>query len=87
MKNILENDHKFNSLVLNLTTLTIELTDQVVAAMRYDPAQFAREMRLVAAATWYEQGKISQKWPPRLPGWTVPISCYPGGYGQGVFPG
>lgn len=44
-----------------MTTLTIELTDQVFATMRYDPAQFAREMRLAAAATWYEQGKISQE--------------------------
>ncbi len=44
-----------------MTTLTIELTDQVFTAMRYDPAHFAREMRLAAAATWYEQGKISQE--------------------------
>ena len=44
-----------------MTTLTIELTGQVFAAMRYDPAQFTREMRLAAAATWYEQGKISQE--------------------------
>ena len=44
-----------------MTTVTIELADQVFAAMRYDPEQFAREMRLTAAATWYEQGKISQE--------------------------
>ena len=29
--------------------------------MRYDPEQFTRETRLAAAATWYEQGKISQE--------------------------
>jgi predicted HTH domain antitoxin len=44
-----------------MTALTIELSDEVFAAMRYDPDRFAREMRLAAAATWYEQGKISQE--------------------------
>jgi len=40
-----------------MKTVTIELADQVFAAMRYDPEQLAREMRLTAAATWYEQGE------------------------------
>jgi len=44
-----------------MTTLNIELSDDVFAAMRYDPDHFAREMRLAAAATWYEQGRISQE--------------------------
>ena len=44
-----------------MTTLNIKLSDQVFAALRYDPDHFAEEMRLAAAATWYEQGKISQE--------------------------
>ena len=44
-----------------MTTLNIEVSEQVFAALRYDPEQFTREMRLAAAATWYEQGKISQE--------------------------
>jgi predicted HTH domain antitoxin len=44
-----------------MTTLTIELSDHVFAAMRYDPEQFAQEMRLAAAITWYGQGRISQE--------------------------
>ncbi len=44
-----------------MTTLHIELSDHVFAALRYDPDHFAEEMRLAAAATWYEQGKISQE--------------------------
>lgn len=44
-----------------MATLNIEVSDQVFAALRYDPEQFTQEMRLAAAATWYEQGKISQE--------------------------
>ena len=44
-----------------MTTLNIEVSEQVFAALHYDPEQFTREMRLAAAATWYEQGKISQE--------------------------
>ena len=42
-------------------TMTIELPEKVFAAMRVDPDEFAKEMRLAAAVTWYEQGKISQE--------------------------
>ncbi len=51
-----------------MTTVTIELADHVFAAMRYDPEQLAREMRLTAAATWYEQGRISQEMAATLAG-------------------
>lgn len=44
-----------------MTTLNIEPSDKLVAALRYDPDRFAREMRLAAAAAWYEQGKIPQE--------------------------
>ena len=44
-----------------MTMLNIELPENVLAALRYDPDHFAREMLLAAAATWYEQGKISQE--------------------------
>lgn len=53
---------------LTMTTVTIELADQVFTAMRYDPEQLAREMRLTAAAIWYEQGKISQEMAAMLAG-------------------
>lgn len=44
-----------------MTTLSISLPEEVLAALRCDPEQLGREMRLTAAATWYEQGKVSQE--------------------------
>jgi predicted HTH domain antitoxin len=44
-----------------MTQLTIEFPESVLAALRYAPAEFSREMRLAAAATWFEQGKVSQE--------------------------
>ena len=44
-----------------MTTLSISLPEEVLGALRCDPAQLGREMRLAAAATWYEEGKVSQE--------------------------
>jgi len=44
-----------------MTTLTVEVPEKMFAVMRCAPEEFSREMRLAAAATWYEQGKISQE--------------------------
>ena len=50
-----------------MTTLTMEIPEKVFAAMRVDPDEFAKEMRLAAAVSWYEQGKISQEVAARIP--------------------
>ena len=44
-----------------MPTVTVELPDRVLGALRVAPDEFAREMRLAAAVTWYEQGKVSQE--------------------------
>lgn len=44
-----------------MTTLTVELPESALAALRLSPADFGEEMRLAAAVTWYESGKISQE--------------------------
>jgi predicted HTH domain antitoxin len=44
-----------------MTTLTLELPENVLAALRFSPADFPKEMRLAAAVTWYEDGKVSQE--------------------------
>lgn len=51
-----------------MTTLTMELPEKVFAAMRVGPDEFTKEMRLEAAAAWYEQGKISQEVAARIAG-------------------
>lgn len=40
--------------------MTIEIPEGALAPLRQDPASVARELRLAAAATWYEMKLISQ---------------------------
>jgi predicted HTH domain antitoxin len=44
-----------------MPTMTVELPESVLAALRVSPADFPGEMRLAAAITWYEAGKVSQE--------------------------
>jgi len=44
--------------------------DKVFAALRVGPDEFTREMRLAAAASWYEQGKASQEVAAKIAGLT-----------------
>jgi len=39
----------------------IEVPDDVAMAMQKDPSEVAKEMRLAAAAKWYEMGMLSQE--------------------------
>ena len=43
-----------------MVQMTIEMPEGALAALRKDPASFAREMRLAAAIKWYELGEVSQ---------------------------
>jgi len=43
-----------------MKTITIEVPDDALAALRRSPEEFADEMRLAAAIQWYGQGLISQ---------------------------
>jgi predicted HTH domain antitoxin len=44
-----------------VTTVTLELPEEVFSALRRSPEEFVREMRLAAAIHWYERGEISQE--------------------------
>jgi predicted HTH domain antitoxin len=53
-----------------MKTLTMELSDDILASMDRDPSQFLDEMRLIAAIVWYRQGKVSQEIAARIAGLT-----------------
>ena len=43
-----------------MTSVTLQLPDDVFSALRRSPDEFVRELRLAAAIHWYEKGEISQ---------------------------
>ena len=45
---------------MNTVQLTLELPRGIFAALRQEPDQFLREMRLAAAVKWYENQQVSQ---------------------------
>jgi predicted HTH domain antitoxin len=44
-----------------MTTLTLELPDEIFAVMRDDADHIKQEMRLASAMVWYGEGRISQE--------------------------
>ena len=43
-----------------MTTITIEMPDDVFATLRHSPDELARDVRQAVAIQWYSQGLISQ---------------------------
>ena len=43
-----------------MTTITIEMPDDVFTTLRRSPDELARDVRLTVAIQWYSQGLISQ---------------------------
>lgn len=44
-----------------MTTVTLQLSEGVLSALRRSPDEFVKEMRLAAAVHWYSRGEISQE--------------------------
>ena len=51
-----------------MTTITIAVPDEVLAALRRSPDEFADEIRLAAAMHWYSRGIISQEQAAQIAG-------------------
>ena len=43
-----------------MVTVSFELSEEVLSAVRQDSARFTQELRLAAAVKWYEMGLVSQ---------------------------
>lgn len=41
--------------------MTIDMPEEALSALRKDPENFARELRLAAAVKWYELKQLSQE--------------------------
>lgn len=51
-----------------MTTLSLDLPEDVFSALKRSPEEFTRELRLAAAIHWYEAGKVSQEKAARIAG-------------------
>lgn len=43
-----------------MARVEFQVSDSVLASLRYDPERFSHELRLAAAVKWYERGMVSQ---------------------------
>src|SRR5262245_50941534 len=51
-----------------MPTVTLELPDDVLSALRRSPEEFVRDLRLAAAVHWYSRGQLSQEKAARIAG-------------------
>ncbi len=51
-----------------MPTITMELPEEVLSALRRSPDELAQEMRLAAAIHWYGSGEISQEKAAKIAG-------------------
>ena len=60
-----------------MTSLTLQLPDEVFSALRRSPEEFVRELRLAAAVHWYLRREISQEKAAQVAGLncTSPTPC------------
>lgn len=53
---------------LKMTQVTVELPDEAMTALRDDPEHLRNDVKLAAAVTWYQEGRVSQEVAARIAG-------------------
>ena len=51
-----------------MTQVTVELPDEAMTALRDDPEHLRNDVKLAAAVTWYQEGRVSQEVAARIAG-------------------
>jgi predicted HTH domain antitoxin len=51
-----------------MTSITLQLPDEVFSALRRSPEEFALALRLAGAIYWYQRGEVSQEKAAQLAG-------------------
>ena len=51
-----------------MTQVSVELPEAIASVLHCAPEELASELRLAAAAHWYQQGRISQEWAAKIVG-------------------
>lgn len=51
-----------------MTTITVDVPESALAALRRSPEEFTRELRLAASIHWYSQGMLAQSKAAELAG-------------------
>jgi predicted HTH domain antitoxin len=51
-----------------MTSITINLPDNVFSSLRLSPSEFVKEMQIAAAIQWYAQQQVSQEKAAELAG-------------------
>ncbi|MGI9249586.1 MAG: UPF0175 family protein [Pseudohongiellaceae bacterium] len=51
-----------------MTHVDVELPETIFSQLRCSPQELGKEVRLAAAAHWYQQGRLSQEWAAQVAG-------------------
>ena len=68
-----------------MVQMTIEMPEEALAALRKDPENFARELRLAAAVKWYELKMLSQERAAKVAGLSRRVPRRLGRFGVSPF--
>lgn len=68
LDNSLLRGHVDGRILVPVPTLSIEVPDSLLAALRLSPDEATAQLRFAAAAYWYSKGRLSQELATRVSG-------------------